>query len=271
MRTSTLHKLTVAGSMIFLVLACNALLPATATPSPLAPTISIVATATMPPTSIPPTQALVLSSVAVSEDSQAPVYKIRASIPTLQGSADANVVNFNTALTNLVNSEIDAFKKSVAELPADTPFSGSSFDVTYALMLQRADFWGFQFDFSGYSAGAAHPYHYSRTVNYDLGLGRPLELSELFLPNSNYLTMIANYCSAELSQRDIAFEGFSDGAIPTPENYRNWSLTPDGLLITFDEYQVAPYAAAPQTVVVPYSELETIIDLQGPAGKIIQS
>jgi hypothetical protein len=47
------------------------------------------------------------------------------------------------------------------------------------------------------------------------------------------------------------------------ENYRNWNITPDGLMITFDEYQVAPYAAGPQTVTVPYSELRGLINPEG--------
>jgi hypothetical protein len=52
--------------------------------------------------------------------------------------------------------------------------------------------------------------------------------------------------------------------VPTPENYRNWNIATDGLMITFDEYQVAAYAAGPQTVVVPYSELQAVIDPASP-------
>ncbi|MFO7584726.1 MAG: DUF3298 domain-containing protein, partial [Anaerolineales bacterium] len=58
--------------------------------------------------------------------------------------------------------------------------------------------------------------------------------------------------------RDVlrAILGFSGGAEPLPENYRNWNLTYEGLLITFDEYQVAPYAAGMQQVLVPFDVLE---------------
>jgi hypothetical protein len=264
MKPHTLYTLIMAVSTISLILACNTLVPANVTPSPLASTATAESTTTLVPTQEPS-----LSSVSIAEDSQAPAYQIHAEIPTLQGSTNASVVNFNTAMTSLVQGEIEQFKKGVAELPADTPASGSSFDVTYTLMLQRTGLWGFKFDFSGYSAGAAHPYHYSKIVNYDLGLGRPLDLGELFLPGSDYLSRLAEYCTAELSQRDIAFEGFSDGAAPTPENYRNWNITPDGLLITFDEYQVAPYAAGPQMVTVPYSVLQTIVNPQGPLATLI--
>jgi hypothetical protein len=39
-------------------------------------------------------------------------------------------------------------------------------------------------------------------------------------------------------------------------------------MITFDEYQVAPYAAGAQTVVIPYRELQTVIAPAGPLAGI---
>jgi hypothetical protein len=41
------------------------------------------------------------------------------------------------------------------------------------------------------------------------------------------------------------------------------------LAITFDEYQVAPYAAGPQTVVVPFSELTNLLNPEGPAKSFL--
>ncbi len=125
-----------------------------------------------------------------------------------------------------------------------------------------------KFDFRFYSDGAAHPGLYSITLNYDLGQGRELVLGDLFLPSSGYLEAIANYCVAELSKQP-GFDGpFTEGAKPTQENYRNWNITPDGLLITFDMYQVAPGASGPIQVLVPYDQLQTVIDPQGPLADI---
>ena len=97
-----------------------------------------------------------------------------------------------------------------------------------------------------------------------------LTLGDLFLPNSDYLETIASYCITELSKQP-GFDGpFTDGAKPTPENYRNWNITPDGLLITFDTYQVSPGASGPQQVLVPFPQLERAIDPQGPLAGISQ-
>jgi hypothetical protein len=156
-------------------------------------------------------------------------------------------------------------------MPSAPITSGSSFDVGYTLLYQRGDLWSFKLNFNGYADGAAHPYHYSLTVNYDLEQGRKLSLGDLFAEDSGYLKVISSYCIAELSKRDIGFfGGFERGAEPTSENYRNWNITNEGLLITFDEYQVAPYAAGAQTVVVPYNELRPLINSQGPLVMVLR-
>jgi hypothetical protein len=209
-----------------------------------------------------------LSSVSLHEENQNPTYEIKAQVPTLDGNTEPRVINFNTAMLNLVNTEVNAFKKTVSELPPSSVSPGSFLDVTYALTLQRGTLWSFKFNFSGYSAGAAHPYHYSITVNYELGEGRELTLSDLFLPNSNYLETISNHCTAELSKRNIGFETFPHGTEPILENYLDWNISTDGLTITFDEGEVAAYAAGPQTVVVPYSQLQAIINPAGPLAGI---
>jgi hypothetical protein len=152
-----------------------------------------------------------------------------------------------------------------------TVSSGSFFDAKYTVVFQSNSLWSLKFDFMGYADGAAHTYRYSKTFNYDLERGEKLSLEDLFRPDSNYLETVSSHCIFELSKRDIGFYGgFEQGAEPTSKNYRNWNITSNGLMITFDEYQVAPYAAGAQTVTVPYMELQKVIDVQGPLKGILQ-
>ncbi|MFS8085155.1 MAG: RsiV family protein, partial [Acidobacteriota bacterium] len=51
-------------------------------------------------------------------------------------------------------------------------------------------------------------------------------------------------------------------------NYKAWVITKKGLWIVFDPYQVASYAAGPQTVLVPYSVLKDIIKPDGPVAAL---
>lgn len=242
---------------VFFLQACNAAAAApTVTPSPA-------------PVQIPLSRQVILTSVSFKEEAQSPVYRITALTPRLIGADDPRVREFNKAVGDLIQKEIEYFRKNLlAQMPV-TPISGGSFfDANYTVISQMGDLWSLKFDFSGYADGAAHPYQYSLTFNYDLEQGNKLSFSDLFPKDSNYLEIIARYSVVELSKRDIGFYGgFQQGAEPTPENYSNWNIAQDGIMITFDEYQVAPYAAGPQTVIVPYRELASIIT-QGPLAGI---
>lgn len=245
--------------MLMAILACNSLVPQHPIPTPMPPT----ATAT----SIPLSAQVTMVSQALSETNQTPPYKINAQTPQLVGSNDPRIIAFNQRLNGLVKNEVDIWRE---EFQKNTVIiNGSSLDETYTSISQIGDLWSLKFDFRFYSDGAAHPGLYSITLNYDLGQGRELALGDLFIPNSNYLERIANYCIAELSKQP-GFDGpFADGAKPTPDNYKNWNITPDGLQITFDMYQVAPGASGPIQVLVPYAQLKEVIDPHGPLANLV--
>ena len=58
-------------------------------------------------------------------------------------------------------------------------------------------------------------------------------------------------------------ESIESGAGPTAKNYDSWTITKKGLGITFDAYQVGPYVAGPQYVLVPYSALKELVEPNG--------
>jgi hypothetical protein len=166
-------------------------------------------------------------------------------------------------MNQIVQDEIAQFKNDVLAFATNPPISaGSSFDFQYSIIDQRADIWSIKFDIYVYADGAAHPYGYSRTLNYDLSNGREITMDELFLSSSDYLQVISDYCKSQLATRDIGFDMLSAGADPLPENYQRWNISNAGLTITFDAYQVAAYAAGPQIVVIPFSALQSIINPQ---------
>jgi hypothetical protein len=211
-----------------------------------------------------------LVSQALHESNQTPPFTINAQTPQLTGSDDPRVIAFNRRLNELVGAEVDVYRQGFLQNPVTPMTTGSSLDMTYTLHSQIKDLWSFKFDSRFYSDGAAHPGLTSTTLNYDLGQGRELALGDLFIPNSNYLEAIANYCMMELG-RQPGFDGpWLEGARPTAENYRNWNIMPDGLLVTFDTYQVAPGASGPQQVLVPYAQLQGVIDPQGILSGLVQ-
>ncbi len=95
--------------------------------------------------------------------------------------------------------------------------------------------------------------------NFDLKTGKRVnKLPELFKPQSNYLETIASYSVGELRRCQWGEEDdwFREGTEPTASNYKIWSLTRDGIRITFPEYQIAPGAFPGIQVVVPYGHLQ---------------
>lgn len=263
MFTGKILNLITTGFALFSILAACA--TGSQTPAPTTPTAT-------PPHEPPVSSRVTLTSISFKEDGSAPRYTITAQTPRLAGSEDKRVIEFNEKLNDLIQDEINYFRENVlAHMPSAPVTSGSFFDAGYSLVYQRGDLWSLKFNFFGYADGAAHPFHYSLTLNYDLEEGRKLSLGDLFAKDAAYLKVISSYCVAELSKRDIGFYGgFERGAEPTSENYRNWNITNEGLLITFDEYQVAPYAAGAQTVMIPYSELRPLLNLQGPLAAVLR-
>ena len=254
------HRLPqIRGLLGIILLALQACTPV---PSPTAE--PVVETPEVTP--IPLSQLVTLTGVSFREEGQAPVYVISAMTPMFSGVDHPHIQEFNETAHALIQDQIAFFRENIlTQMPAQQISSGSSFIVQYALISQRDSLWSFKFDFSGYTDGAPLPYRYNMTLNYDLEQGRELAINELFPEDSDYLKVISRYCIAELSKRNIGFfGGFQHGAEPTLDNYRDWNLAPDGLMITFDEMRVAPYSAGPQTVTVPFSVMETLIKPKSP-------
>ena len=255
------------SAILVTLLACGG----TATALPATSTADVPPTETGLPTQtpIPLYQLVTLDTTPRHETNDLPAYTLDAKIPVLLGSEDPRVINFNNEMTLLTQEEIASFKDNARMAQNYPDLPGSAYDQQYELLSPPGNLLSLKFDININIEGTAHPNTHSRTVTYDLEAGADVRLGQLFLPGSDYLERIANYCIAELETRDISFDASSTGAEPVPENYGNWNVTAEGLLITFDASQVAGYAAGPQQVVVPYAELQPVIDANGPLKSIM--
>ncbi len=104
-----------------------------------------------------------------------------------------------------------------------------------------------------YGAGAAHPNHVTASTNVQLGPLTSLCLPNLFKRGSPYLDIISGYCVSCLTEQkhlDQPTDWILRGAAPDSKNFSKFNITPIGLLITFDEYQVDCYAAGGSQVMI---------------------
>ncbi|MGE5072817.1 MAG: RsiV family protein [Anaerolineae bacterium] len=248
--------------------ACASLFGAVPTrvPTVVPPTMTAMPTET----ALPLYQQVVLQSAPYQEQGEPFGYTVKAQVPVLVGSQDPRVSNFNAEMKALVDNTIAAFKQNLANLPLTPESTASTFDLHYNVLSPPGSMISIKFDIQTYYSGAAHPGDVSQTITYDLQAGRDVALGDLFIPNADFLTAVSKYCVAQLNTRDIGFQGFELGATATLQNYRNWNITSDGLMITFDEYQVAPYAAGPQTIIIPYKALAPLIRANGPLAGFVR-
>ena len=202
--------------------------------------------------------------------------EINVEYPQVEGLPAA--AGFNEAARALAAKEAADFRKGVADYRADYKGEkpegpGNSLDLGYYVDYADDNLISVGFTEDTYYAGAAHPNHATVVLNYDLKAGRKLRLADLFRPGSPYLKTISDYCLKEL-EGDSDLEGVRDmiteGASAKLENYRNWLVKRQGLEITFDPYQVGPYAAGPQYVTIPYKALVKIINPAGPLAPLLK-
>src|SRR6185436_16304416 len=211
----------------------------------------------------------------IKENNKKLMYEIDARYPQLTGGSNPNFEKFNSVVRAPVLKEVAGFKKAMApeegEEPRPEGSMGSDLNVSYDVALAQDDLISVGYSIGSYYQGAAHPNTVSDAVNYDLKNGKPLKLADLFKPGAKYLQVIADYCIADLKkqgkEKGLLDEEIQNGAAPNAKNYRSWTITKKGLGISFDAYQVGPYAAGPQYVLVPYSALKYVINPDGPVGQ----
>ena len=199
-------------------------------------------------------------------------YEIDVQYPQLNGGDNPNFQKFNQASRAAVMRDVTEFKKAMApeegEEPPPDGSMGSDLSISYTLGLVRDDLVSVKFEVSSYFQGAAHPSAASMVLNYDLKNGKAFKLADLFKPGAAYLQAISKYCIDDLKKKPgLAAEEINQGAAPVAKNYANWTITKRGLGIHFNHYQVAPYAAGPQFVLVPYSVLKDLIKPDGPVAQ----
>lgn len=173
--------------------------------------------------------------------------------------------------TDAINKDIaSAFNKDIAQFKKETDCTesisgdlGCYFEVSYNTDMATDDLLSFSFEANTYSGGA-HPNSFTTTLTYDVKSGKTLGLGDLFKPNSNYVKTISDYCIEALKkQMRVPEQGIEpdeemirDGAGPKEENFNSWSVSKKGVVVYFAPYQVGPYAAGPQVVVIPYKVLK---------------
>ncbi len=210
----------------------------------------------------------------IKEIDKAKRSEIQSIYPEITNLDSPAAKKFNELVKNRVVALNDGYREFLGEMTDEdikslSPGISLSNEVSYDIALANNDF--ISLTVNNYTfTGGAHGGTSSSVINYDLKNNRELELADIFEQNSNYLKTISDYSIADLTKRltDMSDEEWiGRGAGAEIDNFASWNLTKKGLMFTFDQYQVAAYAAGPQTVIIPYNDLKSVLRKDAlPAG-----
>lgn len=204
---------------------------------------------------------------------------IKSVYPQLASETEHGGINrFNEIAMEIVKDEIANFRSRVKEnsalqkkIPKKEVSNNLYIDYNTSYIKSKGDhIISIRISAQGYVSGLSHPYHRYQVFNYNLDKAQQIELSDLFLPQSNYLDVLSTYVSQTLSQRLKDTQRIAIGTAPILENFSNWNIKTNGLMFTFKESQVAPYMYGTQTVLVPYSALSGILSPESPIADCIE-
>lgn len=155
-----------------------------------------------------------------------------------------------------VNTGLDALASGwIADLADAADLSGggtNSIDGEMETTLLAPSLAGGAGVLSRMIAGAAHPNPVIVTARMDVAADVLLTVEQLFMPGSNWLETL----------RNIVLFTFppTSGNAAVEENYRQVTLTPDGLRVLLYPEQVdLPFAAGPQQVLAQWAKIEGVV------------
>lgn len=115
-----------------------------------------------------------------------------------------------------------------------------------------------------YHYHAAHGMTYIKSLTFDLKKEKLCQLKDLFKPGSDYVAKISNLIRVQIKQRDIPLlDGFT--AIKPNQDFY---IADKALVIYFQLYEIAPYAAAFPMFPISVFDLQDIIAENGPLGRM---
>jgi hypothetical protein len=95
--------------------------------------------------------------------------------------------------------------------------------------------------------GGAHPNSNILGVNVDPVSGKEIVLEDVLKMIGKSLTQVATESLAQVVAKIGEDATFPEGADAKPENYGTFLISKDKVVFIFNSYQIAPYAAGPQS------------------------
>jgi len=209
----------------------------------------------------------------IAED--ASYYTVDATYPTqtpllATASAEANTEAVDTMKT-FVEQEIARFKDNgnFANITPEDVKMLRLDERKYALGIEYTTHEGegtVSYVYQMYTdTGGAHPNTYYRTFTFDKKTGADVEISDAFIPGTDYLNLLSTKSREllipQIAERmnvavaDVQTDQIYSGTLPEIDSFQNFYLEGSNLVIIFPPYQIGPYVLGMFELPIPASDL----------------
>lgn len=174
-------------------------------------------------------------------------------------------ININYPITkfNNVNKDIKTMLDNIIKNFVDNSKRNIMLNLYYTLYITYEEYKynniiSYIFKVSEFTGGA-HPNNYLKSIRFDYD-GNIITIDTLIFNDKNILIKLSNesrkiLLSKDEFKSDDIINMVLDGTRPNKDNFENFALTNNGILVFFDYYQVGPYYYGVQKVLISYDKL----------------
>ncbi|QDO93373.1 DUF3298 and DUF4163 domain-containing protein [Formosa sediminum] len=108
------------------------------------------------------------------------------------------------------------------------------------------------------NTGGAHGILVITFLNFNAQTGALLTTSKLFRNKEEFTTFASPYFKDEIAEREDMYLEPDNFILP-----QNIGYSPDGLILLYNTYEIAPYATGITEFVIPYNEANSYLNIQG--------
>lgn len=194
-----------------------------------------------------------------------PRQEVTAAWPVLAGP-EPGLAAANQAVAAHVEALIADFDAQYQGLLGEDPEAADgppwALDISYGEVFSGPGFWSVPLSVYQFTGGA-HGSSATEALVLAKDSGAPVPPAGLFRTGVDWLSALSTACHTDLAARTEIFEPedewLGQGTAPVPENYEALLPRPDGLQVTFQQYQVGPYAIGAFDVLVPWERLDGLL------------
>lgn len=147
-------------------------------------------------------------------------------------------------------------------LIGDSPETVSMMMGSYEIKNNQRDILSLTQSNSAYHEHAAHGMRYLKSLTFDMGKERTYTLSQLFIPNTDYIGRLSQLVAQQIHQRDIqTFEPFTK---IDPE--QSFYIADKTLVLYYQLYDITPYVFGFPIFPISVYDIEDIVVDDGPLG-----